>query len=138
MNIEKFKRNIQLHKLGIGKLNRKEQKVYNFLANKLKGLCVYKSDKEPNFLYFGKNDDIIVLVYNSNDETLYVDDDEIYTSLEFKTSIQYYDIEPLIRWWVDLVLNLKPKHILPRDIRAWFLLDGAFSFKPKYIPLNKI
>jgi len=111
MNIEIFKRNIQLSKLGIAELDNFEKKAYDFLVDKLTGLCTYTSDKKPGILYFGKNTDNIVLIYDSQKECLHVDDYKIWSFFERGLSIDYTDTQSLMEWWVGLDLDLKPKYI---------------------------
>jgi len=111
MNIEIFKRNVQLHKLGITELESSEQKIYQFLIDNLTGLCIYTSDKKPNYLYFGKSQESIVLSYNYIDNYLLISSDNIWHFFSDFLYIQYEDMHSLMRWWMEVILDLKLKDI---------------------------
>ena len=125
MNIDIFKRNVSLLKLGISKLEGEEKIIYEFLINKLSGLNTYvKGDNRSDWVYFGKNEISLVLRYSSSDKTLWIEN-KIRICFELQ-SLNYNDIESLIIWWVGLTLDLKPKGI------------GTFSSNPPYGVILKL
>ena len=137
MNINIFIRNVQLYKLGIGELNGRDKKIYNFLVDNLTGLCVYTSDKKPNYLYFGKTIDTIVLSYDSKNQILYIDYDKIWSFFNDNLSMGYVDLESLMRWWVGGGLNLKPKHINELFHYNNMSVGGGLNLKPKHIDYGR-
>jgi len=111
MDIKIFKRNIQLSKLGIGELDDDEKKIYNFLVDNLSNLQTFISDKNPDELFFGKSRESIVLIYDSKNETLHIDYVKIWSFFRDDLLMERSYIEILIKWWIGVQLNLKPKHI---------------------------
>jgi len=132
MNTEVFKRNVQLSKLGISELDNVEKKVYEFLVNNLTGLCAYTSDKKLGILYFGKSADNIVLCYNLKEEVLHVDYNIIWSFFKYNLSIESFDIDSLIKWWVGMTLNSKPKHISFGLTPYNSSVGGGLDLKPKH------
>jgi len=111
MIVKKFKRNVQLHKLGIAELEDNEKKVYVFLINNLTNLNSYVSDEYPYIIYFGKSRESTVLMYNSTSGYLWVSNDKVWFYFSNILSMKFFVIKLLIDWWVDITLNLKPKDI---------------------------
>ena len=110
MNIQILKRNIKLQELGIETLSSGEQKILDFLNEKLSGLNTYTSDIYSNLLFFGKDKENIVLEYNKEIGYLYVSYRKIWSFFESKFDMKYADIQKLIGWYVGETLNLKVTH----------------------------
>jgi len=128
MNLEVFKRNVQLFKLGIAKLEDDDKKVYGFLIENLSGLSVYKVYKDSYFLYFGKSTNSIVLRYDSIAKSVCFNHDMTYGSMGLNKLTPYMDfdgVKSIISWWVGLSFNLKIENI--ED--SWFEVD-SHALKP--------
>jgi len=131
MNLEIFIRNVQLAKLGIGELDDDEKKIYNFLVDNLSNLQTFISDKNPDSLYFGKNRESLVLSYNSKNETLYINNKKIWSFFRDDLSIEPSDIATLIKWWVGVELDLKPKDISGEYPLSLIRVGVELDLKPK-------
>jgi len=81
MNAQIFIRNVKLAKLGMGELNRNEEKLYKFLMDNLYGLNTYITDEHPDKLYFGKDKGQIILSYSLKNEWLWVKYSDIWSFL---------------------------------------------------------
>ena len=125
MNIEAFKRNVQLAKLGIGELDRLERKLYDFLIIDLSDLKKYVPDKYPNNIYFGKSKHNILFKYDSQSQWLYVNYG-VWRFLTNDLNIRYIDVPKLISWWVEATFAFKPKHI-DNSFFTTFTEDGTPS-----------
>jgi len=66
INIDIFKRNVSLHKLGIGELSDVELKLYCFFKEHISDLKPFYSDNYINCVFWGKSKEEIVLVYDSD------------------------------------------------------------------------
>ena len=108
-------RNIKLQELGIENLSSREQKILDFLNEKLSGLNTYTSDIYSNLLFFGKDKENIVLEYNKEIGYLYVSYRKIWSFFESKFDMGFTDIEKLIGWYVGETLNLKVEHTIKRN-----------------------
>jgi len=112
MNIDIFKRNLQLYKLGIAELESNEKRIYDFLINNLTNLNLYTSDEHSYIIYFGKTINDIFLNYNSKNGMLMIDYDNIWSFFSDILSMEYSHILQLMRWWVDVALDLKPIYMV--------------------------
>jgi len=117
INIKILKRNLQLHKLGIGELDSDEDKLCVFLLNNLSKLKTHKSDMSPNDLYYGKSADEIVLYYEVRKKCLWVEYSEVWSFFSKDLQMEKGDIDLVMLWWVGYTLGLKPKLI---DKITWF------------------
>jgi len=108
MNLEIFKRNLQLYKLGIAELEGNEKKIYNFLMDNLFGLNTYITDEAPDYSYFGKSTNEIVLRYSLKNELLLVKYSNIWSFFNNDLYMDNDNIEELMEWWVEHTLSLKP------------------------------
>jgi len=111
MNIEKFKRNISLLKLGIADLEGNEKIIYEFLISNLSELNTYLSEENPEYLYFGKDINKIVLYYDKISGYLYLHYHYVSSFLLNDFGMDIHDSEKLIRWWVGNTLELNPTYI---------------------------
>ena len=132
MNIEIFKRNISLYKLGIAELDNSERIIYEFLIENLSGLNTYISDKYPDDLYFGKSEKDIILYYDTKNEWLRVKYDNIWSFFKNDLMMEYDNIQSLTKWWVDVTLNLKPKHTNHLEAPISISVDVTLNLKPKH------
>ena len=107
MNVGIFKRNIKLQELGIGNLSIKEQEILDFLNKNLTNLNAYACDKYFGYLFFGKDNEDIILKYSVLNGFLYLHSDKIWSFLEYRFNMGYSEIQELLMWWVDGVLNLR-------------------------------
>jgi len=117
MNIEIFKRNIQLTKLGIGELVGLEKKVYDFLMTELSDLNIYR-DMNPKNLYYGKSMDSIVLNYELDWEWSWVDDKSVWKYLVELLGVEFRninEIELVLAWWIEYTLGFVSKKVLTRQ-----------------------
>jgi len=110
MNIEKFKRNLQLYKLRIAELDGDEYLLYNFLINNLSDLNTYSPNNGTDVIYFGKSRMEIVLEYGPVYAMLWVDGIKIWKFLRDIIKLEVYDIQLIILWWVKNTLDIK--HIM--------------------------
>jgi len=110
MDVEIFKRNVQLAKLGIAELEGTEKRLYKLLLNTLSELNVYTSDETTDYLYFGKSTSKIVLYYDSKEEALFVHFNRIWRLFR-DALLNDFKIQMIISWWVGLTLGLKTKDI---------------------------
>jgi len=137
MNVEIFKRNVQLAKLGIAELDGDEKTIYDFLVDNLSNLNTYTSDGEPDWLYFGKTIDTIVLSYDSQKECLCVIYQKIWSFFSANLSMEYPDLHSLMRWWVIDTLDLKLKHIQLSKNITFVEVTDTLDLKLKHInPAN--
>jgi len=107
INIDIFKRNVQLFRLGVSDLDGLEKVIYAFLIENLSELNKYTLDERPGNLYFGKSRDSIVLYYDSKKEYLTIKYYGIYSFFKADLRIDMDDIDSIILWWVNTTLNIK-------------------------------
>ena len=117
LNLEIFKRNVSMFKLGIAELDMEELKIYEFLITNLSGLKIYTYNRNSDdILFFGKSADSIVLKYNSGLEILWVEYDKIWSYL-MGTALYYNDAISLISWWVEIEIGVS---LLVKEIYSVF------------------
>jgi len=107
MNLEMFKRNISLYKLGIAELRGKEKRIYEFLLRNLSGLNAYSSHTANDYYFFGKSIHKISLYYRPRTGHLWFNYD---TQSFFKRemNMKCNNIDSLMIWWFRTTLNLNP------------------------------
>jgi len=113
MNIKIIIRNIQLYRLGIGKLDSHEEILYTFLLNTLSDLreLHVKNPFSPDSLYFAKTEDEVIFRYDSNSEIIYILSEQVWSFLSSTIYINDMYIKVLLGWWFNLTLNIKSKYI---------------------------
>jgi len=130
INVEIFKRNVQLYKLGIGELELVEKLMYEYLVDNLSRLNKYVLDEPSNFLYFGKSIDEIVLAYNRKDNFLYVRSIVMLPILGIYPSVNRFStIEALIIYWVGVTLELNPVGITYGGYTDKLISDASVGLK---------
>jgi len=110
MNLEIFKRNVSLFKLGIADLDNNERLLYDFLSEELSDLLYFECN-DPNILRFGKNKDKIVLIYIIKQKFLYVSYHQIWKQISDNMSMRYSDVQLLISWWLSDIFEVNPSSI---------------------------
>ena len=132
MNVEIFKRNITLHRLGIGELELVEKLVYECLVDNLSRLNKYVLDEHSDYLYFGKSIDEIVLIYNRKDNFLYVRSIIMLPLLGIYPSVNRFSaIQALIIYWVGVTLELKPVGITYGGYIDELISDASVGLRRK-------
>jgi len=109
MNIDIFKRNVSLLKLGIAELDENEKKLHDFLVGNISGLNQYLGEKYPLDIYFGNSKEDIYFYYDSKNDCLCVTKDRIYFFLNNELGVRYIDIELLILFWFEITFGFKLK-----------------------------
>jgi len=110
MDVIILKRNIALAKLGIGDLNFRERRVYNFLKDNLLDLNCYKTKDYPSVYFFGKSETSIVLEYHFIVDYLCINYNDIWSYFVYM-NIEEEDIKSLIRWWIKDTINIHTTNI---------------------------
>jgi len=111
--MNKHIRNIKLYEIGI---DTEGKELQDFLKEKFSDLTEYKSDKYMPSLFYGKSKDNIIMrwknhkeLYQKND-WLHIKYEGLWSVFKYKFSMERYEIEEVILWWVSRKLNLKDKH----------------------------
>jgi len=126
MDIEVFKRNLQLYKLGIAELDGDERRAYDFLINNLSALNTYKFDKYPDLIFFSKVG-IILLVYHLEEKCLEINYHRVWSFFRENLSMVNIEIDSLILWWVQVTLDLTPTHTIYLKYDYNHLIPGNCS-----------
>jgi len=106
MDVNVFKRNVTLHKLGIGELEGNEKKIYDYMSDVLFGLSKYIQDEFV--IEYGKNKLSIILRYNFKTGVLYVSYNSIWCFFRDELGMRIDDMDNILIWLVGDKLDIKP------------------------------
>ena len=101
--------------------NKLEKAIIHFLNKRYGDLKVYKTYKYPDSVFFVKNRKIYMDQDLENGD-LFVDHTTIWLDLENLFSLEYDDIQSVIKKWVEEAYNIKgvtPKKSID-DILVWW------------------
>jgi len=104
-------RNFQLYKLGVGDLNNKEKKIYNYLKENLSELSCFEDEDNPGVSLFGKDRTGILFKYDSKKEYLYISYNDVCEFLIEEMGIGIIGSKELVDSWIDLTFDLRIKRI---------------------------
>ena len=118
INLDIFKRNIQLHILGIDSLGYREREIYEYLDYSLTDLKTYVSHIYPSSKFMGKTKGNISIEYTDANK-LYIDRDKLLGGL--KSLMDETDLIHLTIWLLKLRYNLDMTHFstfYPLEVRV--------------------
>jgi len=108
MDINVFKRNVSLSKLGICELNYDEKIVYEFLLNNFSNLK-YEVHISTKCVIFYQDTDDILLSYTSLLSRVYTNKGNLFNSFRRLTNM---NISTLLEWWVNISLDINVRKLL--------------------------
>jgi len=113
-DLERFKRNAQLSKLGICEVDNSQQELYDILVNNLSDLNSYMIDDSPKQLYFGKSRNSIVMLYDDSRslKRLWISD-SVFRKVSMK--MDYIATKSLLKWWVEKTQGITINSIWTSD-----------------------
>jgi hypothetical protein len=85
--------------------SRLEKLAINWLNNNYGDLEPYETEEEPDYIFYKKGNRVI-FEYNKNSGAIYVDYDEIWTIFEAYFTMEYEQIQHIIKMWVEGQYNL--------------------------------
>jgi hypothetical protein len=77
-----------------------------YLTRSFGNLTPKTSSKYPNRVYFVNSDNVILMKYDEKTEDIWIDYDQIWSKLESLFPINYDDVEPIIKEWLEEHYNL--------------------------------
>jgi hypothetical protein len=95
--------------------SRLEKLAINWLNDNFGDLEPVQSEKYPNFIYYKKNNKVI-FEYNKKYEKVSVGYDKIWSFFEHYFSMEYQQIQELIKLWVEERYNLSVTTITSTSI----------------------
>jgi len=127
INIDIFKRNIKLYKLGVSKLFGNELILYDHL-NRLSSLSRYIIENRSQFLLFGTSEEEILLLYNKNSKSCLIHPSKVWNIIFKKADIGYTDAKYLLIWWMEYTLNIPISRVLMMSA-SWNYTQGVKLIK---------
>ena len=85
--------------------SRLERLAINWLNDNYGDLEPYEIEEEPDYIFYKKGNRVI-FEYNKNSGAIYVDYDEIWTIFEAYFTMEYEQIQHIIKMWVEEQYNL--------------------------------
>jgi len=101
-NIQQFKREVNLYRLGIGDMSSHMRDILDILNSKLSNLNMYEYDTT---LLFSNKEDNILVTYNTEENFIQADSDNIYSLLRDIDWLTHDDVKRIIGWWLDLNID---------------------------------
>jgi len=97
-----------------------EQVVIKYLNKMYGDLEEYRTDKRPNSIFFVKNKKVH-MEQDLKNGMLWVGYDTIWSDLENTFSLEYDDVQSIIKKWVEVTYNLKgvTPHIRNHFFQLW-------------------
>ncbi len=77
-----------------------KHKIINYLNKEYSGLVRYEMDKDPDHIFFMKDDNLIFF-YNKINRDVYVSYDKIWSVLESFFELEYNEIQNITKTWVE-------------------------------------
>ena len=98
-----------------------DRAVLKYLNTIYGDLVPFETDKDPNFIFFMKNDEVI-FDYNKKNGNVYISYDHIWSFLESFFGLKYTEIQDLTKEWVEehYKLSVRTTNIRRKiNIRRW-------------------
>jgi hypothetical protein len=85
--------------------SRLERLAINWLNDNYGDLEPYEIEEEPDYIFYKKGNRVI-FEYNKNSEAIYVNYDEIWKIFDDYFTMEYEQIQHIIKMWVEEQYNL--------------------------------
>jgi hypothetical protein len=85
--------------------SRLERLAINWLNDNYGDLEPYETEEEPDYIFYKKGNRVI-FEYNKNSEAIYVNYDEIWKIFDDYFTMEYEQIQHIIKMWVEGQYNL--------------------------------
>jgi len=115
MEIEIFKRNTSLKRLGITELNKDEDALYHFLEKVISEIVCTKDNLHPDILLLGKENKQPMFEYKLGSTNIYASLTKLMI-MSKRLKISYNELSELLIWWISINGKFEINHTQINEI----------------------